>query len=113
VPVPDRLPLCLHPAAVDPVAEAQAGAAKALRDYVTGKRRAVQRAAQQAVLSASAASKGGQGGNVKGSAAAAGGGGGAGAIHELPEFMLPFVLYLLATHPDFPVEVRRRAASLC
>ena len=35
---------------------------------------------------------------------AAGGGGGGALLHDMPEFMLAYLLFLLAHHPDYPTQ---------
>ncbi|KAL4458690.1 hypothetical protein ABPG75_013555 [Micractinium tetrahymenae] len=69
--------------AIDPEDRNRAAALRALRDYVLTRRAAVARLSQ---------------------AQAAAGGGGGNLLGDMPEFMLPFLIFLLAHHPDYPTE---------
>lgn len=115
---------CPTPAAVDPEEPHRAAAARALREFCAAKRKAAHAAAQRAALAASSAgpataaatAAGGASTGAAGTSmrpASTGGGGttgaaGAGAaggvlpLRELPEFMLPFTLFILSQHPDLP-----------
>lgn len=79
-------------AAVDPVFANKEAAARQLKEWVHQRRTTV----QQHIMSA---------------AAAAGSGvlGGGSTLQDLPEMVVPYGLYILAHHPDFP-QVRLRAA---
>eukprot|EP00879_Flechtneria_rotunda_P015681 GHRR01016403.1.p1 GENE.GHRR01016403.1~~GHRR01016403.1.p1 ORF type:complete len:1542 (+),score=797.44 GHRR01016403.1:616-5241(+) len=74
-------------AAMDPSKKNKDDAARKLREWVHGRRAAV----QQLITAAAAAGNGGAGGR-----------GGGSTLQELPEMVLPYGLYILAHHPDFP-----------
>ncbi|WIA29168.1 hypothetical protein OEZ86_011679 [Tetradesmus obliquus] len=74
-------------AAVDPELANKEAAARMLREWVHSRRAAV----QQSIMSAAAAAGG-----------AAGVRGGGSTLQEQPEMLLPYGLYILAHHPDFP-----------
>eukprot|EP00882_Tetradesmus_deserticola_P017339 GHRQ01018572.1.p1 GENE.GHRQ01018572.1~~GHRQ01018572.1.p1 ORF type:complete len:635 (+),score=352.40 GHRQ01018572.1:264-1907(+) len=74
-------------AAVDPVLPNKEAAARMLREWVHSRRAAV----QASIMSATAAEGG--------SADVRGGGS---TLQEQPEMLLPYGLYILAHHPDFP-----------
>ncbi|GAB4821978.1 hypothetical protein N2152v2_009024 [Parachlorella kessleri] len=76
--------------AVDPQPGNQAAAFKVLREYVALRRRHLQQAAQ---------------------VTAAAGGGGANMIHDMPEFMLPYLIFILAHHPDYPAPEEQEGIS--
>ncbi|KAL4420139.1 hypothetical protein ABPG77_010355 [Micractinium sp. CCAP 211/92] len=69
--------------AIDPEDRNRAAALRALRDYVLTRRAAVARLSQ---------------------AQAAAGAGGGSLLGDMPEFLLPFLIFLLAHHPDYPTE---------
>ena len=76
---------------MDPSPANKATAARLLRDFVSLR----SRTAQQTITAAQEAVK----------AAAGGGAGvadGGSALQERPEMMLPYTIYILAHHPDFP-----------
>jgi hypothetical protein len=74
-------------AAVDPELANKEAAARMLREWVHSRRAAV----QQSIMSAAAAEGG-----------AAGVHGGGSTLQDQPEMLLPYGLYILAHHPDFP-----------
>jgi sister-chromatid-cohesion protein PDS5 len=73
---------CLAMFGIDPEERNRRYALVTLRDHVLQRRRLVQ---QQAATTAAA-------------------GGGGSMIQEMPEFMLPFLIFLLAHHPDYPAQ---------
>ncbi len=81
-------------AAVDPHELNRKHAAHCLLEFVVAKRRAARHEVQQTVLAAAAA--GGPAAEAKQPQQ---------HVQELPEFALPFLVFLLAQHPDFPEEV--------
>jgi hypothetical protein len=74
-------------AAVDPELSNKEAAARMLREWVHSRRAAV----QQSIMCAAAAEGG-----------AAGVRGGGSTLQDQPEMLLPYGLYILAHHPDFP-----------
>jgi hypothetical protein len=74
-------------AAVDPELSNKEAAARMLREWVHSRRAAV----QASIMSAAAAEGG-----------AAGVRGGGSTLQDQPEMLLPYGLYILAHHPDFP-----------
>jgi hypothetical protein len=83
-------------AAVDPELPNKEAAARMLREWVHSRRAAV----QQSIMSATAADGG-----------AAGVRGGGSTLQDQPEMLLPYGLYILAHHPDFP-QVRGSAGCV-
>lgn len=79
---------CCLPAAMDPREDHRESAARALRELVL-----LQRARAQQQAMAAAAGPGGSGGAPAGPRP---------SLADQPEFMLAFLVYVLAHHPDFP-----------
>ena len=84
---------CLALFAADPEPRNRAYALRTLRDFTAQRRRAV-----AALAARAAAARGGAGG------ADGAPGGGATLLHEMPDFLLAFLVFLLAHHPDYPTQ---------
>lgn len=82
--------------AMDPSRENKDAAARQLREWVHSRRQAV----QQKVTAAAAAGDGG----------ARGGGS---TLQDMPEMILPYGVYILAHHPDFPQVIIHRSLKMC
>jgi hypothetical protein len=87
--LPAKYAAMLALAAMDPSRTNKQAAANHLHSFVQLRRRALAQAAAGAAAAGAA-------GKQQGAAAAGG------ALTQQPEMMLPYALYLLAHHPDFP-----------